>query len=345
MSTSTSGSRGITKNFSCSIISGGESVQVEISEYRAKVLIVDDDLEIAEEIANLLMSNNFVQCQIAGDALQVMDIVESDRDISIIITNLTMPGLDGLQIIKKLREICDKDRDFTVIVTTDHEQPRNVIRALQLGATEIIARPVLPEHLLQAVDRASTALELRQLLKANTEEPSQATGPLPDDSLRSNQNLQFPPLKSIASNRTTADVTSMVDDNIGAQLRRPNNSVLIVDDDVEALEEMEESLQGYGLKVYAASNVGQALKIAKEQRPEFIIMDYLLSGYTGIQAIDEIHKFLPETQVIMISAFDDLAHRVSAADFGVVAVLKKPLSMESIGRFIKNKLSSKKITM
>ena len=142
MATSTLGSRGLTKNFSCSIISGGESVQIEMPEYKVKALIVDDDLEVAEEVANLLASDNSVQCEIAGDARQAMDIVESDRDISIIITNLVMPSPEGLQLIQKLRDMWDKDRDFAVIVMTDHEQSENVIRALQLGATEIIARPV-----------------------------------------------------------------------------------------------------------------------------------------------------------------------------------------------------------
>jgi ActR/RegA family two-component response regulator len=170
---------------------------------------------------------------------------------------------------------------------------------------------------------------------------AQPISPLSEDSLPSNQKLQSPPLDSIASNRVATKDSTTTGDNLGAPLPRLNNSVLIVDDDVEALDEMGESLHDYGLKVYAASNVGQALKIAKEQRPEFIIMDYLLSGYTGTQAINEIQKFLPETQVIMISAFDDLAYHVTATDFGVVAVLKKPLSMDSIGRFIKNKMLSK----
>jgi DNA-binding NtrC family response regulator len=115
-------------------------------------------------------------------------------------------------------------------------------------------------------------------------------------------------------------------------------SVLIVDDDIEALEEMAESLQSHSLTVYTASNAELAVKLAEEQLPAFIIMDYLLPGRTGTEAVSEIHKFLPETQVIMISAIDDLVSLVNATDFGIVAVLKKPLSIDTIGRFIENKL-------
>ncbi len=84
-----------------------------------------------------------------------------------------------------------------------------------------------------------------------------------------------------------------------------------------------------------------ALKLANKHRPEFIIMDYLLRGYTGIQAVNAIHKFLPGTQVIMISAFEDLSRVVTTMNSDVLAVLKKPLSIDSIGHFISNQLEHK----
>jgi DNA-binding response OmpR family regulator len=67
-------------------------------------------------------------------------------------------------------------------------------------------------------------------------------------------------------------------------------SVLIVDDDIEALEEIAESLQSHSLTVHTASNVELAVKLAEEQCRAFIIMDYLLPGRTGTEAVSEIHK-------------------------------------------------------
>jgi DNA-binding NtrC family response regulator len=121
-----------------------------------------------------------------------------------------------------------------------------------------------------------------------------------------------------------------------------SNSVLIVDDDIDALEEMGDALQDHGLKVYTASDVEVALSLAKKHRPEFILMDYLLRECTGAEAVSEILKFLPGAQVIMMSAFDDLACRVTSVDSNVIAILKKPLSINSIIRFISNKLEQKK---
>jgi DNA-binding NtrC family response regulator len=120
-----------------------------------------------------------------------------------------------------------------------------------------------------------------------------------------------------------------------------NGSVLVVDDDIQALEEMTDALHDYGLTVHTASNQIMAMKLAYEHRPEFIIMDHFLRGYTGLESINDIYKFLPETRVIMISGFEDLFNIVTTSkgvSSCVIAVLKKPLPMDGIGRFISNQL-------
>ncbi len=104
---------------------------------------------------------------------------------------------------------------------------------------------------------------------------------------------------------------------------------------------MADALQDYWLIVYTASNESMALELALRHRPEFIIMDYFLHGFTGIEVIKVIHNSLPEIQVIMISGFEDLCRVVTTTNSGVIAVLKKPLSIDSIGRFINNRLEQK----
>lgn len=74
------------------------------------------------------------------------------------------------------------------------------------------------------------------------------------------------------------------------------------------------------------------------------MMDYLLRGSTGLNAVGEIHKHLPDTKIILISGFEDLFSVVTSMNSvndGVIAVLRKPLSMDSIARFISNQLEQK----
>jgi DNA-binding NtrC family response regulator len=74
--------------------------------------------------------------------------------------------------------------------------------------------------------------------------------------------------------------------------------------------------------------------MAQEQPEVVIIVYYLLRGHIGAEAVDAIHRFLAETQVIMITALADLANTATAMDFGVIAVIKNPLSINIIGRSI-----------
>lgn len=120
-----------------------------------------------------------------------------------------------------------------------------------------------------------------------------------------------------------------------------NGSVLIVDDDIAALEEMADALHGCGLAVHTARNEVMALNLSNEHRPQIIIMDYLLRDYCGLDAVKTIRTFLPETQVIMVSAHEDLfsvMKTINHADSGVIAVLKKPLSIDRVGKFVRKTL-------
>jgi DNA-binding NtrC family response regulator len=183
-------------------ISNDEPSQLDMSEFRPKVLIVDDERAIAEEIAELLGFDGFSGCEIACDGDQAMDIIEAHDDIAIIITDLQMPGLDGLQMIQKLQSKYKSKRDFATIVITGHGGTKEAINALQLGAMDFINKPISSDQLLNAVGRASEILksrkrdtESRQSLEHKVEERTQEVRMLSEDLLRSSRILESINLK------------------------------------------------------------------------------------------------------------------------------------------------------
>jgi signal transduction histidine kinase len=211
------------------IISGDGSPQVEVSESKTKLLIVDDERESAEEIAELLTFNSFMECEITDDPFLAMDIVETDEDVSIIITDLKMPGLDGLQLIKKLRDRYINSRDFAVIVVTGHAGTKEAIKALQLGAIDFITKPISPDLLLHAVSRADETLQLRKLEKQfrehlvhNVEARTQEVRLLSDDLLREKRKLHSLNRNLSASNKIKSEFLSM----LGHGLRSPLTPIL-----------------------------------------------------------------------------------------------------------------------
>lgn len=203
---------------------GEKSMQAPVSEIIPKVLVVDDELEVAEEVVELLTLDGFTRCEIACDPIQALDIIRNDKNISIIITDLKMPNLDGLEMISRIQKGLKFGRELAVIVITGHAGTREAIEALRLGAIDFITKPISPDHLLHAVGRASETLQLRKLdkhfrehLEFMVEERTQEVRILSDDLLRANRKLQSLNLELSASNRIKSEFLAM----ISHELRTP----------------------------------------------------------------------------------------------------------------------------
>jgi len=214
----------IPSSFPGTNMPGEKSMQAPISEIIPKVLVVDDELEVAEEVVELLTFDGFTRCEITCDPLQALDIIRKDQNISIVITDLKMPDMDGLEMIHQLQEILNGERELAFIVVTGHAGTQEAIKALQLGAMDFITKPISPDHLLHAVGRASESLLLRKLdkhfrehLEYTVEERTQEVRLLSDDLLRANQKLQSLNLDLSASNRVKSEFLAM----ISHELRTP----------------------------------------------------------------------------------------------------------------------------
>ena len=120
----------------------------------------------------------------------------------------------------------------------------------------------------------------------------------------------------------------------------PQNTVLVVDDDSDALAELTEALLESDLRVYAAADGSRALDLAKRHRPAFVVMDYCLPGMNGADSIAAMRRFIPETTFIMISGSEAVHRAATTENTETVAVLKKPVSIGGITRFIKTKSES-----
>jgi DNA-binding NtrC family response regulator len=113
-------------------------------------------------------------------------------------------------------------------------------------------------------------------------------------------------------------------------------SVLVVDDDAAALDEMAEALGNEAIKIFVASNAIEALELAREFRPGFVLMDFNLPGMNGIEAIGAIQTFLPKATFIMISGLDDFCRVATTENTHSFAILQKPVSIHNIARYIRN---------
>nr|HDN00620.1 response regulator [Deltaproteobacteria bacterium] len=101
----------------------------------------------------------------AEDGKSGLELFEKE-DPPIVLTDIKMPGMDGIEVLKRIKEISPETE---VIVVTGHGDMDVAIQSLQLEASDFVTKPIVDEALTVALKRAKERLRLRRMLKKYTE--------------------------------------------------------------------------------------------------------------------------------------------------------------------------------
>lgn len=116
-----------------------------------KTLIVDDEPDIREELSEFV-SELGLPVETASNGEEALAKFYDDPEIAIVLSDLMMPGLNGLDMLDNMNAAPGaKDRVKQVIFMTGNGNTQSVIRAMHLGATEFLLKPVDLELLEQHV--------------------------------------------------------------------------------------------------------------------------------------------------------------------------------------------------
>ena len=107
-------------------------------------------------------------------------------------------------------------------------------------------------------------------------------------------------------------------------------SILIVDDEMDALDLMEELFIKHGYETYTASNGVEALNLISEIEPDIVISDMVMPEMDGIKLLDMMSKKHPEIAVIMITAHGTIETAVETMKKGARDYILKPLRLDEI---------------
>ncbi|MBX4265721.1 response regulator transcription factor [Clostridium estertheticum] len=106
-------------------------------------------------------------------------------------------------------------------------------------------------------------------------------------------------------------------------------NILIVDDEESIVEFIKMGLEAEGYIIHTAYDGSEAIKKAKEIKPQIIILDIMLPGVNGFDVCLEIKKHL-KTSIIMLTAKDDIDDRVLGLDIGADDYMVKPFSFKEL---------------
>ena len=121
----------------------------------AKVLVVDDQSDMRWLLSRLLREQGF-EVDTANDGVQVLSRVQQEAP-QVILLDLKMPQLDGLQALAQLKELVP---EVPVIVITAYGDVPSAVQAMKLGAYDFLTKPFDNDELLYTVKRAVERREL-----------------------------------------------------------------------------------------------------------------------------------------------------------------------------------------
>jgi DNA-binding NarL/FixJ family response regulator len=122
-----------------------------------------------------------------------------------------------------------------------------------------------------------------------------------------------------------------------ADLARPGFRVLVVDDTASIRTEIRLLLEDAGLEVVGEADHGaEGVILARELRPDVVVMDVRMPILDGIAATSYITRELPGTRVIVFSAFDDAELAESARAAGAAGFLTKGTSPAAIAAAVQD---------
>ncbi len=123
-------------------------VEVKVEVDMHKLLVVDDEQDICDFVKNFFKDRGFhVFTALNGD--DAVSITKKERP-DIILLDIRMKGMDGMAVLKHIKEI---DKNMRVIMVTALEDQDKMHEAYKLGACDYITKPLMLDYLEQAVEK------------------------------------------------------------------------------------------------------------------------------------------------------------------------------------------------
>ena len=123
-----------------------------------KILIVDDELLIRDLLYDHFASRDY-QISTAESAEKAIELLGNDEDYDVVLTDIKMPGMDGLELVEHIR---GTRGDIPVIIMTGFPSMESAIEALRKRVYDYVIKPFNINRLSALVDAAADEYQLRR---------------------------------------------------------------------------------------------------------------------------------------------------------------------------------------
>ncbi|MCS7215753.1 MAG: response regulator [Thermodesulfovibrio sp.] len=123
-----------------------------------KILIVDDEPDMLKLLSMILREKTPYDVITTNNPIEAVQLVKT-TDFDLIITDLKMPGLDGLQLLEEVKK---KNEDIPVVIITAYGTIDSATEAIEKGGFDFITKPFKKEQILFTIERALKWLKVQK---------------------------------------------------------------------------------------------------------------------------------------------------------------------------------------
>lgn len=116
-----------------------------------KILVVEDEIHI-QRLIKLVLEKQAYTVESVGTGEDALEYLLKHEKPDLILLDIMMPGIDGLQVLRKIKGNADH-RDIPVVMLTALAQENVIIQGIKLGAKDYIRKPFHPTELVKRLSK------------------------------------------------------------------------------------------------------------------------------------------------------------------------------------------------
>lgn len=128
----------------------------EGNQMTEKILIVDDEPDMLRLLSMILKEKTPYDVVTTNNPIEAVSLVQNEN-FDLVITDLKMPGLDGLQLLEQVKK---KEEDIPVIIITAYGTIEAAMEAINKGGFDFITKPFRKEQIIFTIEKALKWLKL-----------------------------------------------------------------------------------------------------------------------------------------------------------------------------------------
>ena len=283
------------------------------------ILVVDDE-ELNHDMLSRRLKRKGYQVLLASDGYTALGIVEMEK-VDLILLDIMMPGVDGLQVLQGLREK-RTDLQLPIIMVSALTDSDVMVKALSAGANDYVTKPLDFPVVLARIE-AQLRNKVRSPQQKERSPPIANRWNVPE--VRSS-NTASSVEEDLGPGRenpdTPIDLKAEVEVEVEVEVR-----ILLVEDNELNRDMLTRRLVRRGYQVTTANDGAQALVQARAEQPDLILMDLrmpVMNGWEATRAL-KLDPFTAQIPVIALSAHTMDTDKQKALDAGCDSFETKPV--------------------